>query len=86
MATLYRIISHKTRVAMYILQSLVLLCAIVVLGYYLSYFINAPSSTCTWSTYDNTHILVIWILSAVLFLVGWFVWLIIVIINIKNNR
>lgn len=71
---------------MYILESICLLNIIVTLGYFLSYYINLPQDTCTWTSFNKTNILILWVIAAVLFIIAWVVWVIIVLINLKNNR
>ena len=85
-STLYQIIGPKTRALLYILQSISLLGVIAVLGYYLPFFINMKRYGCSWSDANtSTNILVVCAIAAALFVVAWIVWIIIVVINIKNR-
>lgn len=77
---------------LYILQSAALLGFIIVLGYYLTYFVKFQLGQCPWiDTTTNTtlainsKIIIIWAICAVAFFCAWFVWAIIVVINIKNR-
>lgn len=86
-STLYRVVGPKTRAFLYILQSICMLGAITVLGYYLAYFIQMKKYSCSWTNDadTSTKILVVWAIAAALFVVGWIVWIIIVSINIQNR-
>lgn len=88
LVTLYKICGPKTRALLYILQSISLLGIIVVLGYYLTYFINFQLKSCPWVNPDdtNTKIIVVCALAAAAFIFGWIVWIIIVMINLKNRN
>lgn len=86
LSSLYHIVSARVRAFMYILQSICVLNAIVTLGYYLSYYLNLSGDTCGWISFNKDNLLILWIIAAVLFLFAWVSWIIIVLINIKNNR
>lgn len=83
---LYLIIGHRTRALLYILQSICLLTSIVVLGYYLTFFIQALTNSCSWTSADTSiRVLILWVLCAALFVAAWVVWVIVVLINVKNR-
>lgn len=74
------------RAFLYILQSICVLTEIVVLGYYLTYFIQVLKNSCTWNAEDtSTKIMVLWIISAALLLMGCIAWIIITMINLRNR-
>lgn len=85
-SSLYHIVSARVRAFMYLLQSICVLNAIVTLGYYLSYYINLPEDTCGWISFNKDNLLILWIIAAVVFIFAWVNWIIIVLLNIKNNR
>lgn len=86
LASLYHIIGPKMRALMYILQSICLLTATVVLGYYLIYYLNFELKQCKWVDANiTTYNIIVWAISAAVFVFGWVVWVIIVLINIRNR-
>jgi|688.fasta_scaffold537594_1 hypothetical protein len=69
------------------LQSINILSLLLVFGYYLVYYLQFTINSCQWNDNYNImlHIMVIGGLAGITFIVGWVVWVIIVVINMKNR-
>lgn len=59
----------------------------MVLGYYLIVYLQFNNNSCQFTNNTDTmlHILIVWVIAVVGFIIGWIVWIIIVVINIKNR-
>lgn len=79
-------ISRNATIFSFLLQSIIILCSIVVLGYYLAYFIDLEAKICPVSYYNYTQLMVIWIIAAVLFIFSWVTWVIVAKFATQNTR
>lgn len=83
--SIYFTMGSCTRKTIFLIQSIILLSTLVVFGYFFSYYLNSQIN-CTWTNYNSTQIIVIWVLSGAVFLCQWIVWLSIFTLNMKNNH
>lgn len=72
----------------FIVQSLSILCCVILCGYYVSFYVDYMTSACGIGLNDNKilNLMVIWILCAVMFVVCWIGWGVTVAICMRDRR
>lgn len=81
--SMHIVLGCKVRKFMYLIQSIIVMCTIILLGHYFSYYLNSQVN-CTWLVYNNTQITVIWVLSLLLLIFETSAWISIFAINMKS--